>query len=187
MKVKNKILLKIACIGLLIFSNSCSSIPKKAEAVRNFEVDRYLGTWYEIARLDFRFEKNLDNVSAYYSLDKKGNLVVSNSGFNKDKQVWKQAIGKAKFRDGKQIGKLKVSFFGPFYAGYNVIALDENYQYALVIGKNLNYLWILSRTKDIPDNIKTNFLALASEIGYDISNLIWVEHNRNDNPFLNEK
>ena len=113
--------------------------------------------------------------------------MVSNSGFNKDKQVWKQAIGKAKFRDGKQIGKLKVSFFGPFYAGYNVIALDENYQYALVIGKNLNYLWILSRTKDIPDNIKTNFLALASEIGYDISNLVWVEHNRNDNPFLNEK
>ncbi|WP_291096157.1 lipocalin family protein, partial [Empedobacter sp. UBA7252] len=120
-------------------------------------------------------------------LDKKGNLKVFNSGFNKEKQAWKQVIGKAKFRENEQIGKLKVSFFGPFYAGYNVIALDENYQYALVIGKNLNYLWILSRTKDIPDNIKTNFLALASEIGYDISNLIWVEHNRNDNPFLNEK
>ena len=183
MKIKNKTLLIVVCVGLLILSNSCSSIPKKADAVRNFEVDRYLGTWFEIARL----EKNLDNVSANYSFDKKGNIVVSNSGFNKEKQAWKQVIGKAKFREHEQIGKLKVSFFVPFYAGYNVIALDENYQYALVIGKNLNYLWILSRTKDIPENIKTNFLALASEIGYDISNLVWVEHNRNDNPFLNEK
>ncbi|WP_312923106.1 lipocalin family protein [Empedobacter brevis] len=187
MKTKNKILITVTCIGLIIFSNSCSSIPKKAEAVDHFEMNQYLGIWYEIARLDFRFEKNLDNVSAHYSFDEKGNVVVSNSGYNKEKQTWKRAIGVAKFRKDEQIGKLKVSFFGPFYAGYNVIALDEDYQYALVAGKNLNYLWILSRKKSIPDKIKANFLKIASEIGYDTSDLIWVQHDRNDNPFLNEK
>jgi apolipoprotein D and lipocalin family protein len=82
---------------------------------------------------------------------------------------------------------LKVSFFGPFYSGYNVVALDENYQYALVAGKNLDYLWILSRTKDIPETIKTDYLKIAEEIGYDTSKLIWVTHDRDDNPFLNEK
>src|SRR5690606_2852285 len=177
MKAKNKIFVVACSLGFLALLNSCASIPKKAKAVANFDLDQYLGTWYEIARFDFRFEKGLDNVSAQYSLNEKGNIIVLNSGYNYKKQEWKKAKGLAKFRGDKDIAKLKVSFFGPFYAGYNVVALDENYQYALVAGKNLDYLWILSRTKNIPEEVKTNFLKIAKEIGYDTSKLIWVKHN----------
>lgn len=187
MKEKNKILVIGFAVSLVILFNSCASIPKNAKAVRDFEVDKYLGTWYEIARFDFRFEKDLDNVSAQYSLNKKGNVVVLNSGYNFKKEEWKKAEGLAKFRGEKDVAALKVSFFGPFYAGYNVMALDGNYQYALIAGKSLDYLWILSRTKTIPENIKVDYLKIAQEIGYDTSKLIWVKHDKNNNPFLNEK
>lgn len=187
MKAKNKILIAACAIGLVALLNSCASIPKNAKPVKNFDLDRYLGTWYEIARFDFRFEKDLDNVSAQYSLNKKGNVTVLNSGYNYKKAEWKKADGLAKFRGNKDVAGLKVSFFGPFYTGYNVVALDESYQYALIAGKNLDYLWILSRTKSIPEEIKSNYLRIAEEIGYDTSKLIWVKQDRNDNPFLNEK
>lgn len=187
MTITNKILALACSIGLVALLNSCASIPKNAKAVKNFDIDRYLGTWYEIARFDFRFEKDLDNVSAQYSLNKEGNVIVLNSGYNYKKAEWKKADGLGKFRANKDVAELKVSFFGPFYAGYNIVALDENYQYALVAGKNLKYLWILSRTKNIPQEVKSNYLRIAEEIGYDTSKLIWVKHDRIDNPFLNEK
>ena len=187
MKVKNEILLVVLAVGVFAVLNSCSSIPKNAKVVENFDVNRYLGTWYEIARFDFRFERNLDNVSAQYSLNEKGNVMVLNSGYNFKKRKWQKAEGLAKFRGDKDMAKLKVSFFGPFYSGYNVVALDDNYQYALIAGKNLDYLWILSRTKNIPEEVKSRYLKTAKEIGYDTSKLIWVKHDRNDNPFLNER
>ncbi len=187
MKNQSKIISLIVVIGIIILFNSCASIPQKAKPVENFEVNRYLGTWYEVARFDFRFEKDLDNTSANYTLDKKGNVIVMNSGYNFVKKKWSKADGLAKFRGDKNIAALKVSFFGPFYSGYNVIALDENYQYALIAGKNLDYLWILSRTKELPDEIKTEYLKIAEDIGYDTSRLIWIKHDKDDNPFLNEK
>lgn len=187
MKTTNKILIAACFISLVVLLYSCASIPKNAKAVKNFDIDRYLGIWYEIARFDFRFEKDLDNVSAQYSLNEDGNVIVLNSGYNYKKEEWKKAEGLAKFRGNKDVAELKVSFFGPFYAGYNVVALDKNYQYALIAGKNLDYLWILSRTKSIPEEVKSNYLKIAEEIGYDTSKLIWVKHDRNDNPFLNEK
>ena len=186
MKKQSKIISLIVVIGIIILFNSCASIPQKAKPVENFEVNRYLGTWYEVARFDFRFEKDLDNTSANYTLDKKGNVIVLNSGYNFVKKKWSKADGLAKFRGDKNIAALKVSFFGPFYSGYNVIALDENYQYALIAGKSLDYLWILSRTKELPDEIKTEYLKIAEDIGYDTSRLIWIKHDKDDNPFLNE-
>ncbi|WP_234110429.1 lipocalin family protein [Chryseobacterium sp. R2A-55] len=185
--MKTKIIFSAAvltCAVLLL--NSCTSIPEKAKPVRNFDVHRYLGTWYEIARFDFRFERGLDNTSAHYALDPNGNVIVLNSGFNSAKNKWTKAEGLAKFRGEKSVAALKVSFFGPFYAGYNVVALDKDYQYALIAGKDLDYLWILSRKKSIPDEVKANYLKIAQEIGYDTSKLIWVKHDRNDNPYLNE-
>lgn len=187
MKKQTRIVSLIVVIGIVILFNSCASIPQKTKPVENFEVNRYLGTWYEVARFDFRFEKDLDNTSANYTLDEKGNVIVLNSGYNFVKKKWSKADGLAKFRGDKNIAALKVSFFGPFYSGYNVIALDENYQYALIAGKSLDYLWILSRTKELPDEIKTEYLKVAEEIGYDTSRLIWVKHDKDDNPFLNEK
>ena len=170
-----------AILSLLLVSCNASAIPEKAKPIENFDVNRYLGTWYEIARFDFYFEKDLDNTTAQYSLDKKGNVKVLNQGFHVKEKEWKKAEGIAKFRGEENVGALKVSFFGPFYAGYNIIALDPAYKYALVAGKNLDYLWILSREKSIPEDVKQQYLTLAKEIGYDLSRLIWVQHNM-ENP-----
>ncbi len=174
----------LACSFFLL--HSCTFIPKNAKAVDKFNVNQYMGTWYEIARMDFRFERNLDNTSAQYQLDKNRNVRVLNSGYNFIKKKWTKADALAKFRGDPNVAALKVSFFGPFYSGYNVVALDEQYQYALIAGKNLDYLWILSRTKSIPDSTKANYLQIASEIGFDTTKLIWVKHDRKDNPYLNE-
>lgn len=155
----------------------CATIPKKAEAVTQFDADKYLGKWYEIARFDFRFEKNLNNTTAEYSLNEDGTIKVLNKGYNYVKKEWSSAEGKAKFVKDPQTAMLKVSFFGPFYSGYNVIALDGNYEYALVAGESLKYLWILSRTPTIPDEIKQKYIQKANEIGYKTADMIWVEHD----------
>jgi apolipoprotein D and lipocalin family protein len=158
---------------------SCSTIPKGVVAVKPFNKEKYLGKWYEIARLDFKYERNLNNTTAEYSLNEDGSIKVDNRGFNFIKDKYKQAIGKAKFVGDENIAMLKVSFFGPFYAGYNVIALDEDYKYALVSGDRFKYLWILSRETTIPDEIKNRYLNLADNLGYKTSDLIWVEHDKN--------
>jgi len=176
--MKNRIILTLLLsFGLLNGLISCSSMPEKAQPVGQFDVNKYLGTWYEIARFDYRFEKDLDNAIAQYSLNADGNVNVVNSGYNFKKNEWVSANGTAKFRGEKNIAALKVSFFGPFYAGYNVVALEE-YKYALVAGKNLDYLWILSREKTIPENIRQNFISKAQAIGYDTSKLIWVKQDK---------
>lgn len=156
---------------------SCATIPKGATAVKPFDKDKYLGKWYEIARLDFKFEKNLNNTTAEYSIRKDGKIKVDNNGYNVKTKKWKQAIGKAKFVDDENVAKLKVSFFGPFYSGYNVVAIDDEYKYALVFGKNTDYMWILSRETTIPENIKNEYLKIAKETGYNTEELIWVEHD----------
>lgn len=185
--MKNKLFLGAAIsVGVIALLSSCTSIPKNANPVQSFDINKYLGDWYEIARFDFRFEKDLDNVMAQYSLNDKNNVDVLNSGYNYKKEKWVSANGVAKFRGDKNKAALKVSFFGPFYSGYNVIALDDEYKYALVAGKDLNYLWILSREKSLPENIKTEYLKIAQEIGYDTSKLIWVKQDKTS-PFQNKK
>ena len=163
---------------IIIGLYSCATIPKNAKAVNSFDKEKYLGKWYEIARFDFKFEKNLDNTTAEYSLNENGSVKVENNGYNTIKNEWKQAIGKAKFVGNDKTAMLKVSFFGPFYSGYNVIAIDENYKYALIAGANLNYLWILSRETNIPENIKAEYLTLAESIGFETSNLLWINHDQ---------
>jgi apolipoprotein D and lipocalin family protein len=164
------------CIMGSIFS-ACQTIPKGAVAVKSFDKDKYLGKWYEIARFDFRFEKDLNNTTANYTVNDDGTIKVLNRGYNYVTGEWKEAVGKAKFVADPTVAMLKVSFFGPFYAGYNVIALDSNYQYALISGSNLKYLWILSREKTIPEDVKANYLKIASEIGFQTDDLIWVKHD----------
>lgn len=169
------VLLMAAIVGGIF---ACSSIPKGAVAVTPFDKQKYLGKWYEIARLDFKFEKNLNNTTAEYSLNDDGTIRVDNQGYNTKRGKWKKAVGKAKFVEDENVAKLKVSFFGPFYSGYNVLAIDDDYRYALVAGKNLKYLWILSRTTEIPAGIRDNYLKIAEEIGYKTDDLLWVEHNQ---------
>lgn len=168
--------LALGALTLALFPSS-ASIPKGAKPVKKFDEKKYLGKWYEIARLDMRFERNLDNVTAQYSLNNDGTIKVTNRGYNYIKKEWRQSIGKAKFVNDRNDARLKVSFFGPFYSGYNVIAIDKDYQYALVAGANLKYLWILSRHTEIPESIKKDYLKRAKAIGYRTENLLWVEHD----------
>ena len=177
--MKNRNLLYSQIILVIMFGfYSCSTIPKNAVAVKSFDKEKYLGKWYEIARLDFKFERNMDNTTAEYSLNEDGSIKVDNQGYNTKKEEWAQAIGKAKFVGDENIGMLKVSFFGPFYGGYNVIAIDKDYKYALVAGESLKYLWILSRETEIPNAIKTKYLKIAENIGYDTSALLWINHDK---------
>ncbi len=169
--------LKTILVSLSFGLYACATIPPKAVAVKPFFLEKYLGKWYEIARFDFKFEKDLNNTTATYSLNKDGTVKVLNKGFNYKTNQWKEAIGKAKFVEEENKAMLKVSFFGPFYAGYNVIAIDADYKYALVAGASLDYLWILSREKSIPIEVKNNYLKIAEQAGYDTSRLLWVEHN----------
>lgn len=165
-------------IGAIITGlSSCATIPDGAAAVKPFYKERYLGKWYEIARLDFKYERDLNNTTAEYSMNDNGTIKVYNQGYNTKKGEWSQAIGKAKFVGEDNIAKLKVSFFGPFYSGYNVIAIDDEYRYALIAGKSLKYLWILSRETSIPPEIKEKYLKLAEEIGYTTTDLLWITHD----------
>lgn len=161
--------------GAAVYLAGCRTIPKGIQAVTGFQKERYLGKWYEIARFDFRFEKNMSRVTAEYSNNNDGSIRVQNSGYDNKKYKQKQSIGKAKFVKDEDIAMLKVSFFGPFYAGYNVIAIDDNYQYALVCGKNRDYLWLLSREKTMPDSVKNHYLAIARKAGFDVSELVWTQ------------
>ncbi len=163
---------------IVIAGYSCNTIPDGAVAVKPFQKEKYLGKWIEIARMYFKHEKDLNNVTAEYSLNKNGTIQVKNRGYNTKKHEWEEAIGKAQFVEADTIAKLKVSFFGPFYSGYNVLAIDEGYRYALVAGKSLEYLWILSRDTTIPAEIKDDYLKIAEKIGYKTADLLWVEHDR---------
>lgn len=165
----------IGAIAAFASISSCRTIPKGVNAVKPFAAKKYLGTWYEIARLDFSFEKNMNQTTASYSMLNPSTIRVLNRGYDTKKEKWKSSTGKAKFVDGKTTGKLKVSFFGPFYAGYNVVMVDPEYKYALVIGKSTKYMWILSRTKDIPDDIRKSYVAKAKSLGVKTDELIWVK------------
>lgn len=175
-----KIYIAIGLAGaaaLALGFSSCVAIPKGAKAVKPFDKNKYLGTWYEIARMDFKFEKGLERVTATYSLINQNTIRVDNKGYDVKEQKWKESIGKAKFAGDSTEGRLKVSFFGPFYAGYNVIAIDPNYRYALIAGNNLNYLWLLSREKTMPKEIKESYLEKARTLGYDTAKLVWTNQN----------
>ncbi len=163
---------------LLVGLISCSpDIPEGATAVSPFDANKYLGKWYETARIDFKYEEDLNNTTAEYSLRDDGAIQVLNRGYNTKKQEWEEAKGKAKFVGTASVARLKVSFFGPFYSGYNVIALDDEYRYALVAGESLDYLWILSRETSIPQSVKEDYLKIARSVGYDTDRLLWVAHD----------
>ena len=156
---------------------ACTGAPDGVETVSGFDLNRYLGTWYEIARLDHSFERGLSNITASYSLRDDGGVKVINRGYNDKKERWNEAEGKAYFVGDEDVGQLKVSFFGPFYGGYNIIELDEGgYQYSMVAGPNRSYLWILSRTPDLEGAIFERLVARARELGFPTDELIIVDH-----------
>ncbi|WP_322969635.1 lipocalin family protein [Faecalibacter sp. LW9] len=177
MKYKNMALagLALGAAAYLIRNRSDKNIA--FEVVPNFDINKYLGLWYEIARMDFYWEKDKTNTTARYLMNEDGSVQVINRGYDEKKKEWKKSKGIAK-QTKPGYGKFKVSFFGPLYSAYNVIDLDEHYQYALVAGKNTDYLWILSRQKSIPDGIKSRFLQKAEALGYETDRLIRPTHEK---------
>lgn len=165
---------KLSLLLSLLFTG-CVGIPENVKPVDNFDVHRYLGKWYEIARLDHAFERGLTRVSAEYTLREDGGLKVVNRGYSAEKDKWKEAVGKAYFVEEPSKGYLKVSFFGPFYGSYVIMDLDhDNYQYSLVCGPDKSYLWILSRTPAMQTEVKDRLVAKAAALGFDTSKFIYV-------------
>jgi len=157
----------------------CLGIPENMEPVQGFELDRYLGTWYEIARMDHSFERGLSNVSAQYSQREGGGVTVVNRGYDKSKGSWNDAVGKAFFIGDSSVGQLKVSFFGPFYGAYNIVALDqEKYQWTLVVGPDTEYLWVLARSTSLEKTMLDQILSMARSYGFNTDELIFVEHDQ---------
>ena len=168
--------MKKLILGILSFLLSgCLGYPGNVKPIKDFELEKYLGKWYEIARLDHSFERGLEKVTAEYSLRDDGGVRVKNRGFSANKNEWEEAEGKAYFVRESDEGYLKVSFFGPFYGSYVVFELDkENYQYAFVSGPNESYLWFLSRTPNVSDELMTKFVAKAKNMGFRTEGLIYV-------------
>jgi apolipoprotein D and lipocalin family protein len=155
----------------------CTQVPDGVQAVNGFDAERYLGRWYEIARLDHSFERGLDNISATYTPREDGGIDVLNRGYDRAEGQWREARGKARFIGPRDVAMLEVSFFGPFYGGYNVVALDPDYQLSLVAGPTRKYLWILARRPDPPREAVDRLVQRAGELGFDTSALIWVRHD----------
>lgn len=171
----NKPGMAMAFLSLIL--SGCLGYPENVKPVGEFELERYLGKWYEIARLDHSFERNLSKVTAEYSLRSDGGVNVLNRGYDDKKGQWKEAVGKAYFAEDQQTGYLKVSFFGPFYGSYVIFELDRNdYQYAFISGPNTSYLWFLSRRPEVDDALMERFFETAGELGFDTSEIIKVTH-----------
>jgi len=169
---------RIAVVGLLVLFLGCTGIPEGLQAVDGFDAGRYLGKWYEIARLDHAFERGLGNVTAEYSKGSGDEIQVLNRGFDIQEGQWREIRGVARFIGEKNIGSLQVSFFGPFWGGYHIIVLDrENYGYAMVTGPSRSYLWILSREKTLDDQVLTGLISRAKAWGFDTDRLIFVKQD----------
>ena len=171
--------MRMQLILLSLLLSACISIPEGIKPVEDFEASRYLGKWYEIARLDHSFERGLDNVSAEYSLRKEGGLLVRNRGFDVDDQEWSMAEGRAYFVGEESVGHLKVSFFRPFYGSYAVFELGENYEYAFVTGNDRSSLWFLSRSPQVAPALMAHFYEVVKTQGFATSEIIEVSQARN--------
>lgn len=170
--------LSIMCAVLLSVSG-CTGIPEGVVTVEDFDLERYLGTWYEVARLDHRFERGLSEVKAVYSQNEDGSVRVTNSGFDTASGEWEEAVGKALMIDRADQGRLKVSFFGPFYGAYNIFELDhEGYRFAMVCGPDRSYLWILSRSPALEPELLDHLVEQARLLDFPVDQLIFVEHGR---------
>ena len=169
------------CVLLLVgcyFTFACAiGLPEGIEPVKQFDVNRYMGTWYEIARVENRFERGMTQVRADYALTNDGTVRVTNRGIPPNSTDFKIAQGKAKFVGATDIGHLKVSFFGPFYGSYVVFELGDNYDYSFVSGSNRKYLWFLSRTPTVSQASLDHFSKRAEKLGFDTSSIVFVDQS----------
>lgn len=155
------------------------AIPEGATPVSDFDITKYVGRWYEVARMDFFWEQhNMTNVFAEYTPNEHGTIDVKNTGYSERRQKWSSYEGEARFRSDNTVAALEVSFFGPAWSGYNVISVDEDYKYALVFGRNTDYLWFLSRDRGMPQKIKDKYEKIAKDAGFDTTKIHWPDQTK---------
>ena len=193
----------LSCFLATLLLAGCLGSPEGVNAINDFEKQRYLGRWYEVARLDHSFERGLSNVTADYSLREDGGLKVINRGYSAEEDAWSEAEGKAYFIGDKQQGQLKVSFFGPFYGSYIIFeagsfpensssekasykTLSADYQYSFVAGNSTDYLWLLARTPTISPLLREHFIQRVDKLGFDSQALIFVDQDLNAPPVAKE-
>jgi apolipoprotein D and lipocalin family protein len=175
LRLPTRALAAVLALASIAFAG-CTSLPEGVTPVTGFDAQRYMGEWYSVHRLDHSFERGLTNVSARYALQPDGSVQVINRGFDAQDCEWKQVIGKAKFVGSSDVARLKVSFFGPFYGGYNVFALDPEYRWAMVSGPNHGYLWILAREPRLAPQVRERLVAQARAAGFAVDELQTVDH-----------
>lgn len=171
--MKKSIIALLLAISFGVTGCASKKIASGISPVKNFDGEQYLGTWYEIARMDTVFERGLFNVTATYSFNDDGSIKVLNRGYKLSDNEWKSIVGKARFVGEESTGHLQVSFFGPFFASYVVYELEETYQYAFVSGANKKVLWLLARKPNVSDELLARFKAEAVSLGYDMGNMIF--------------
>lgn len=168
--------LATAALSALWYTGQRVRVPDGVKPVRGFDVERYMGHWYELARIDYVFERGLTSCTAQYELQSDGTVQVTNRGFDPVRRAWKSATALAKLLSRADSGSLKVSFFRPFYAGYHVVHVDHDAGHAVVVGDGAKYCWILSRSPSIDEAAYERLLAIAASNGVDASELIRVPH-----------
>ena len=171
--MKKGYILIMAATLLTALSSRAQDADIDRTTVNDVDLKRYMGRWYEIARFDHSFERNLQYCEAFYSLQPDGKISVTNTGINSENQQRKTSYGKAKMSEAP--GQLRVSFFWIFYSDYNILALDQDYEWALIGSKSPKYLWILSRTRKLDSTTKSEIVEIAKQRGYDTTKLIWVK------------
>ena len=170
-------LLLACCAGFLA---ACGPKTDLLAPVPDFDIERYAGRWYEIARLPHRFERNLMAVTADYTVNDDGTVAVANRGYNATDGEWRDADGRARFTAGRDVGSLEVSFFGPFYGPYKVIRLErERYDFSVVTSGTFDYFWILSRTPTMVDATLAGLVEFAASVGFDVSKLEYPDQSMN--------
>ena len=176
MAVRDRQRIRYGLLGFFCFYlTACTGVPEGIEPITGFDQSRYLGTWYEIARLDHSFEHGLSEVSATYGVNPDDTISVLNRGFDSEAGEWREAEGIARFVQSADVAHLKVSFFGPFYGSYVVFELGEDYDYAFVSGFNRNYLWFLARTPQVSEALREQFLETITDLGFESEDLIWLD------------
>ncbi|GAB3316226.1 lipocalin family protein [Haliea atlantica] len=169
---------RLGALLLTLLLMACTAVPEGIAPVPELDTERYLGTWYEIARLDHSFERGLDSVTARYSRHPDGGLRVLNRGYDSEAGEWQEAEGRARYAGDQPSGHLEVSFFGPFYSSYVIFELDPDYQYAFVSGYNRDYLWLLSRTPKVSEALRERFVDEARARGFAVEELQFISQAR---------
>jgi apolipoprotein D and lipocalin family protein len=180
--MKKLLLLIMLTVSFLLTGCKTYEKPQNVKPVENFKLNEYLGTWYEIVRLEHRFEKGMEAITATYSMRDDNGVKILNKGYKTAQKEWSDAEGKAYFVGASDEGFLKVSFFGPFYGSY--VVMDTDYKtYTMISGPDLSYFWILSRTPKLDQETLNKLLAKAKDAGFDTSVLIYPNQSMNENKY----